>query len=127
MIINNENLDSIIFLYSGGRDSMLSIKRLIDYKFKDIQILTCQNQHIEDITWARDSANKLCHKYNPKISVLPPINSGPIMYDMMSVFANRRNIDCEMSQIICLCCRASMIVCAVALAKRSSIHTIGIV
>lgn len=106
-------IDNVILLFSGGRDSILSTKRLSYMGYKNINLLTCDNGHIEKVEYARANASIT------EARVLPPINSGPIMYDLLKIFVNMRKIDCEMCQIICLCCRASMIVCAIAMAKKN--------
>lgn len=112
--------DRVILLFSGGRDSILSVKRLSNMGYKDINLLTCDNGHIENLKYARENTEFI------KISNASLIQSKPIMYDLLKIFANMRKIDCEMCQIICLCCRASMIVCAIAAAKKMDISTIAV-
>lgn len=116
--------NKVLMMYSGGRDSMLSVCRLVDKGFY-VHIGTCANGHIHCIENARNSAEILKSRYPEKIQIDPILDMTPVMYDYLEQVVHLKELGFEMSQCICLCCRFAMLVTEVIWCKNININRIA--
>lgn len=113
----------VIMLFSGGRDSSLGAIRL-SKKDYCVKLLFCNHQCIEHYEYANSIALELSRKFD-RIDTMNPVDTTAVLYDLLHIFMTKKVSQCEMSHIMCLCCRSAMIVGALIMAKIFKCNTIA--
>lgn len=98
----------IIMIFTGGIDSLYSAVRFSELGYT-VDLMIADNGHTEHMNYTLESAEYLANKID-SIYKCVSVDITVRMYDYLNDVMHTKNLGFETSQLICLCCRAAMIV-----------------
>lgn len=125
-------MNKVLQLFSGGRDSMLSVCRLLEVEDIQVVLANFTNGFTVGVDNVQHGINRLIERYGDRVSSLGTYDVSWVWRELLRPVLNRSTSDIladygevTYSQLNCVTCRLSMYVYAIAICMSYNITEIS--